>query len=69
MISEIKDASQIQAIGIYVQHQDTTDSTIKNEHYISIKELESITGFNFFAMLDDSIESAVKAQCNPSAWF
>jgi endonuclease G len=68
-ISEIKNASEVRAIGIYVQHQNTTDSTIKNEYFISVKELEDITGFKFFTMLDDSIESAVKAQCNPSAWF
>ena len=69
-ISEIKDASQLQAIGVYIQHHDSGNSTVlKSEYFVSVSELEKITGFDFFAMLDDSIEAEVEAQCNPSVWF
>lgn len=69
-ISEIKDASQLQAIGVFIQHHDSGNNTaLKSEYFMSVKELEQITGFDFFAMLDDSIEAEVEAQCKPSAWF
>lgn len=69
-ISEIRDAEQLQAVAIYIQHHNSGNSTaLKQEYFMSVNELEEITGFDFFTMLDDSIEAQVEAQCNPDAWF
>ena len=52
-----------------MEHANTGDDTsIKAEQCISIAELEELTGFDFFPMLDDSIESEVESGCTPSLW-
>lgn len=69
-VSEITDASQLQAIGLFIQHHNSgNDTVLKSEYYMSVSQIEQITGFDFFAMLDDSIEAEVEAQCDPDAWF
>ncbi len=69
-IANFKDASQLRAVAIYIQHHNSGESTaLKNEWFISVNDLEKITGFDFFPMLDDEIEEQVEAQCNPSVWF
>lgn len=69
-IAEIGDATQLQAIGIYIQHHDSGSSTqLKSEYFMSVSQIEQITGFDFFPMLDDAIEAEVESQCNPSVWF
>ena len=62
-------ASDLKAIGIWLLHEDTGNSTaIPAEAFVSVKEIEEKTGFEFFNMLDPDIADEVKSQCNPSAW-
>ena len=68
-IDEITDANQLRAIVIWLEHANTgNDITITNTDCMSVAELEAITGFTFFPMLDDSIEDKVKRAMVPSEW-
>ncbi len=68
-IDEVDDASQLRSIAFWMEHANTGDDTsIKAEQCISVAELEELTGFDFFPMLDDSIESEVESGCTPSLW-
>lgn len=68
-IAEITDASQLRAIAFWMEHANTGDDTsITSSDCISVAELEEITGFTFFPMLDDSIEAEVKSAKVPSEW-
>jgi len=69
-ISEITDASDLRAIGLFIQHHNSGESTtLKEEYFVSVNELERITGFDFFPMLPDEIEEDVEEQCDRGAWF
>ena len=68
-IDEISDASQLKAIAFWMEHADTgNDTNIKATDCISVAELEEITGFTFFPMLDDAIETEVKRAAVASEW-
>lgn len=68
-IDEVHDASQLRAIAFWFEHANTGDNTtMTKSHCISISELEEITGFEFFPMIDDSIEQEVKSNYNTSLW-
>jgi endonuclease G len=68
-IDEISDASQLRAIAFWMEHADTgNDTNIKATDCISVAELEEITGFTFFLMLDDAIEAEVKRAAVASEW-
>ncbi|MBO5882707.1 MAG: DNA/RNA non-specific endonuclease [Alistipes sp.] len=68
-ISEITDANQLRAIAIWMRHTNSGDDTsLTKEECISIAELEEITGFSFFPMIDDAIEAEVKRTAVPSEW-
>lgn len=68
-IDEIKDAAQLRAIAIWLEHKNTGDDTsITPADCISVAELEDIVGFTFFPMIDDSIEAKVKSAAVPSEW-
>ncbi len=68
-IDEITDASQVRAIAFWMEHANTgDDTTITSEDCITVEELEQLTGFTFFPMLDDAIEAEVKAKAVPSEW-
>ena len=68
-IDEVKDASQLRAIVFWLEHSNTgTDTTISASDCITVDELERITGFDFFPMIDDSIEAAVESKSTPSLW-
>lgn len=68
-IDEITDANQLRAIAFWLEHADTgNDTSIKSSDCISVAELEEITGFTFFPMLDDAIEQDVKSARVPSEW-
>ena len=69
-ISEITNAGELRAVAIFIQHHNSGDSTtLKDEWFMSVNELEQITGFDFFPMLDDAIEEQVESQCVRSKWF
>lgn len=68
-IDEITDASQLRAIVFWMEHADTgNDTTIASSDCITVAELEEITGFTFFPMLDDAIEQQVKSVKVVSEW-
>lgn len=68
-IDEVKDAAQLRAIAIWLEHENTGDDTsITAADCMSVAELEAITGFTFFPMIDDSIEAKVKSAAVPSEW-
>ena len=68
-IDEITEANQLRAIAIWMRHENSgDDTTISAEECISIEELEEITGFSFFPMIDDAIEAEVKRTAVPSEW-
>ena len=68
-IDEIKDAAQLRAIAIWLEHKNTGDDTsITPADCISVAELEDIVGFTFFPMIDDSVEAKVKSAAVPSEW-
>ena len=68
-IDEFNDASQVRAIAFWFEHENSgDDTTITSSDCISVAELEEITGFIFFPMLDDAIEAEVKSTKIPSEW-
>ena len=68
-IDQVSDASQLRAIAFWMEHADTgNDTNIKATDCISVAELEEITGFTFFPMLDDAIEAEVKRTAVASEW-
>ena len=68
-IADATDAAQLRAIAFWFEHANTGDDTsITSADCISIEELERRTGFTFFPMIDDAIESKVKASAVPSLW-
>ena len=68
-IDEITDASEVRAIVFWFEHENTgDDTTITATDCITVAELEEITGFTFFPMLDDAIETEVKSTKVPSEW-
>ena len=68
-IDEVKDAGQLRAIVFWLKHANTgEDTSITSVDCISVAELEAMTGFTFFPMLDDAIEQQVKSTVVPSEW-
>lgn len=68
-IDQIKDAAQLRAIAIWLEHKNTGDDTsITASDCMSVAELEDIVGFEFFPMIDDEIEAKVKSAAVPSEW-
>lgn len=68
-IDAVKEASQLRAIVFWMEHANTgSDTTISSSDCITVDELERITGFDFFPMIDDSIEASVESSINPSLW-
>lgn len=65
-IKNIKNASELQAIAILMKHKSS--SSLQNSDFISIEELEEITGVTFFPAINDAIEEEVKKQKNRSDW-
>ena len=69
LISQFTDASQLIAIAVWLEHEDSDDdTTISDAEFITVAELEERTGFTFFPMLDDSIEQQVKQTKDISQW-
>jgi endonuclease G len=68
-IDAITDANEVRAIVFWLEHKYTgDDTTIKAADCITVAELEEITGFTLFPMLDDSIEAQVKSTKVASEW-
>lgn len=59
------------AIGFWMQHKDYGHKGSKarmQQHIVSVSELETLTGINFFHNLPDAVETAVERTAVPSAW-
>lgn len=68
-IDEVRDATQLRTIVIWLEHRNTANNTmITAADCISVKELERRTGFDFFPMIDDSIEDKVESTVEPILW-
>lgn len=67
-IDEITDASQLMAIGYYAENSANGNKGQLKDYCVSVAEVERLSGFEFFPMLDESIADKVKAQCDPSKW-
>lgn len=68
-VDSFDDASELKAIGIWLQHKNTGSSTtLPADAFVSVKTIEELTGFEFFNMLNPEIADKVKSQCDPSAW-
>ena len=65
------------AIGFCIEHnldyQYPSSETVKSgelkEHVVTIDELETITGIDFFHNLPDDIEQKVESTCNAADWW
>ncbi len=69
-ISEITSAGDLRAVAIYIPHYNSgNNNALQSDWFISVNELEQITGFDFFTMLPDEIEEQVEGQCDRSKWF
>lgn len=69
-ISEITNAGDLRAVAIFIPHHNSgNNNALQSDWFISVNELERITGFDFFPMLDDAIEEQVEGQCDRSKWF
>lgn len=68
-VDSFDNASDLQAIGVWLQHKNTGyDVEMPADAFVPVREIEEKTGFEFFNMLDPDIADKVKRQCNPSAW-
>ena len=68
-VDSFDDASQLQAIGIWLQHENSgEDISLPTGSVVPVKYIEQQTGFEFFNMLNPAIADAVKSQCEPRRW-
>jgi endonuclease G len=62
--------SQWQAMGYWVEQVNADRSNDNRKNYaISIDQLESLTGIDFFCNLPDDIETKVEKSLLSSYWF
>lgn len=55
------------AIGFYMENVPEKQS-LRNT-YVTIDDLEKLTGFDFFPFLEDNVENSIEAEVNTSVWF
>lgn len=56
------------AIGFWYQHKAPSSSTVSGVACKSIREIEALTGYNFFANLPTDIQNQVETTNNASTW-
>lgn len=56
------------AIGFWVEHKSYGGSPDLRSWAVSIDELETLTGIDFFCNLPDAVENAVERNCDPGLW-
>ena len=66
-ILRLDNNNQYHAIAFWAEHKANAATDIKN-YTISINELESRTGIDFFPNLPDITEAAVEANRNLNEW-
>ena len=62
-----KSTNTYTAVGIWTYHYDAS-SDKQDEVYMSIDELETRTGIDFFCNLPDDVEATVEASYDSSKW-
>ena len=56
------------AIGFWVEHKSYGGSPVLSDWAVTIDELESKTGIDFFCNLNDNVENAVESNYNKGEW-
>lgn len=56
------------AIGFWYQHRSYAYNTVRAEDCRSVREIETLTGFNFFANLSAEVQNQVESTNNASSW-
>jgi len=56
------------SIGFWYENRSYTAAYPTAADAKSVKDMETLTGFNFFHNLPDNIEEAVEASCKPGDW-
>lgn len=56
------------AIGFWMENKKHSSNALTATNAKKIKDIEQLTGFNFFHNLDDNIENAIEDSFNPSQW-
>jgi len=63
-----KKGDNYKSIGFWFENRRYAEPYRLNEHAVSVKELEELTGIDFFHNLPDEIENEVEKQKNTSSW-
>ena len=58
----MKTGSEYKAIALWVEHQKKVDTSAVKDHAITVKELQNLTGIDFFCNLPDDIENRVEGK-------
>ena len=64
----LKKADSYKSIAFWFENRRYAEPYRLNEHAVSVKELEELTGIDFFHNLPDDIENEVEKQKNTSSW-
>lgn len=64
----MKTGSEYKAIALWVEHQKKVDTSAVKDHAITVKELQNLTGIDFFCNLPDDIENRVEGKISPISW-
>lgn len=60
-------ANSFYGIAFWMEHKENHSGQL-SDYAISIDELESRTGIDFFCNFPDKVEDAIEAMCTPSLW-
>ncbi len=65
-IDRITDPSELKAIGYWAENSAASNNGNLRNYTKSVAEIEELTGYTFFPMLDEAVARQVKSQNNPS---
>lgn len=66
-IDQIHDASELMAIAFWAENSSASAKELR-QYITSVADVEQMTGYKFFTMIDPAIAAEVKAQNNPAEW-
>lgn len=67
-IAEITDPAELIAIGYWAPNSAAGNTGKLTDFTMSVREVEELSGYTFFPMLNPAVAEAVKNQHNPSDW-
>lgn len=67
-IAEITDPDALMAIGYVALNDASSNSGRLSDYTMSVADVEQMTGYSFFPLLDPAVAAQVKAQHKPSDW-